>query len=387
MKILITQPNLLAYGGASAAIVHLSTYLSSRGIENTIITLVTTDYFVRSIHKLNLDVKTKTIISSYDHMPSESAIQRVLSISHDTLLLRKFIAMYKDNYDLINPHNFPASWSSVLHGKPVVWMMNEPPDIYSTATPPFWLKTLRNIGVEVDRSLVRNYVDQICVNSYVTYEQVKRRYGKIPEIVFFGVDYDKYSNGFPDKIIEKFGLHESFVIVTSGGLNPQKNQLMSIKAIEEVKGHIPNVKLILAGGGEKKYISMLKEYVKQKKLDSHVIFTGFLPRNEITNLYHACHLGLYPFKEQGGLLAPFENLCAGKPVIISPTNGAAEPIRRYKLGMVTDNYFDAIIDVYNNYEHYKNMAQKGREIIKQEFSWEKYCERLLETFEKCYKAI
>jgi glycosyltransferase involved in cell wall biosynthesis len=131
-------------------------------------------------------------------------------------------------------------------------------------------------------------------------------------------------------------------------------------------------------------MTALREYVRRKKLDPYVIFTGFLPENDIINLYHASHLGLYPFKEQGGLLAPFENLCAGKPIIISPTNGAAEPIRRYKLGIVTNNYANAIIDVYNNYGLYKNMAQRAKKIIEQEFSWEKYCERLLRIFENAY---
>jgi len=132
---------------------------------------------------------------------------------------------------------------------------------------------------------------------------------------------------------------------------------------------------------------MLKEYIRYKKLDPYVIFTGFVSDAEIANLYHASHIGLYPFKEQGGLMAPFEHLCAGKPIIISPTNGAAEIIKKHKLGVVTDDYVSAILDIYNNYEHYKTIAQKAREFVKKELSWEKYSQRLLKVFEEVYHTI
>jgi len=386
MRVLIAQP-ILARLGAVTAIVHLSKYLTSNGIKNRIVSSIATNNFIKLARSLNLDVVTKTIYSSYDYITKESSAHRILSDFSDTLILRKLIAAHKSDYDLINPHNFPANWASILHKKPVVWMMNEPLDIYSTTTPSFLLKAVRYMGIKADRFLVRNYINQICVNSYVTYRQAKQRYGKTPEVVFFGVDFDKYRNGYPDKVIEKFGLEGRFVVLTSAGvLCPQKNQLASIKAIEKIKKYIPNVKLVLTGGGEKEYIHMLKEYVRRTKLNHYVTFAGFLSQSEITNLYHACHLGLYPTKEQGGLLAPFENLCAGKPIIVSPKNGTAELIKRYRLGVVTNNYDNAILDIYNNYNRYKNMAQSAKEIVKREFSWEKYGERFLSVFEECYNA-
>jgi len=239
--------------------------------------------------------------------------------------------------------------------------------------------------VKTDRLLIRNFVDQVCVNSFLTHEQAKLRYKKESEIVFFGIEHDACSRGNPPEVIERYGLENRFVIITVGALGPQKNQLASIKTIEKVRKLIPNVKLVIAGRGVKKYEDILKRYVKLKDLTDLVLFTGFLSEAEKKDLYHGCHIGLYPFKEQGGLLVPFETLCAAKPIIVSPNNGSAEIIRRNSLGIVTNNYVDAVCKIFSNYNKFEAMALRAREFVKRELSWEKYGERLVKVFEKWQK--
>ena len=95
-------------------------------------------------------------------------------------------------------------------------------------------------------------------------------------------------------------------------------------------------------------------------------------------------LAYYPTKEQGGLLVPFETLAAGIPVIISQVNGASEIIKMRKLGIVAENYVNSVLEVYNNYTFYKNLARHASEIIKNNFSWDRYSERLLKVFENLY---
>jgi glycosyltransferase involved in cell wall biosynthesis len=377
MRILIVHPYLIQ-GGAETAIINLSKYLNSRGIENTIIALAASNDFIKDS---SFNIKVKTLLDEKRIKKSESTA-KALSLIPEALILRKFVSEHKNRYDIINPHNIPSTWASILHKKPVVWMMNELPDIYVNIAPSPLLKGLRNVGIVIDRLLVKNYVDQICVNSRLTYEQAKKRYGKTPEIVFFGVDCDKYSKGDPTKIIEKYNLHiDDFIVVTVGWFSPQKNQLESIKAIEKVRMYIPKIKLILAGRGGNAYETLLKNYVKSKKLDEHIIFTGFISEEEKRDLYHASHIGLYPFKGQGGLLAPFEHICAGKPVIVSPTHSAADMIANNGL-LVTQNYAESILRVYNNYEYFRNLAFKAMEFVKTELTWEKYGERLLKVFER-----
>jgi glycosyltransferase involved in cell wall biosynthesis len=377
MRVLIVHPYLI-YGGAETAIINLSKYMISHGIENRIIALAAANEFIKDP---SLDIKVKTTLRGENHIRKSESTVKALSLILDALILRKLVSRYKGKYDIINPHNIPSTWAAILQKKPVVWMMNEPPDIYINVTPSPLLKSLRNLGIMMDTLLVKKYVNQICVNSYLTYEQARKRYGKVAEIVLFGIDYDKYSKGNPTRIIEKYNLQEDFVVITVGWISPQKNQLESIKAVEKARKHIPKIKLILAGRGDNSYERLLKNYVKSKKLNEHVIFTGFISEEEKRDLYHACHLGLYPFKGQGGLLVPFENICATKPVIVSPTYGAADIIASNKL-LVTQNYAEAILKIFNNYKHFRALAFEAREFVKKELTWEKYGERLLKVFER-----
>jgi len=377
MRILIVH-HYLIHGGAETAIVNLSRYLNSRGIQNTIIALSAANDFIEDS---GLNIKVKTTLPDKDQIRKSESTAKALSLISDALMLRKLVSIHKSNHDIINPHNIPSTWASILHKKPVIWMMNELPDIYINVAPSPLLKSLRNIGTRMDSLLVKKYVDQICVNSRLTYEQAKKRYEKVPEIVLFGIDYDTYSKGNPTRIIEKYNLQGHFIVITVGWLTPQKNQLESIKAVEKIRKLIPDIKLILAGRGENRYERILQNYVKLKGLAEHVIFAGFVSEEEKRDLYHTCHLGLYPFKGQGGLLAPFENLCASKPIIVSPTYGAADIIAYNKL-LVTHNYAEAILKIYNNYKQFRILAFKAKEFIKRELSWEKYGERLLRVFER-----
>jgi len=387
---MIVNPSLQFYGGAATALAHLSDYLNSKGIDNLIVTLFVTEEFLRGTERLNVSVSSKWVVSDFDDFVSRRSVRGKVGAAMGGLLeLRAQVARHKHRFNLINPHNFPANWSSVLQGKPVVWMMNEPLDVYSVEAPPLWVNFLREMAVMTDRFVVRNYVSRVCVNSYLTCRQAKRRYRITPEVVLFGVDCDLYSKSSPEKVDElmcRYNLFDKFIVITSGDFLPQKNQLASVKAIESVRSVIPSVKLVLAGGGEESYMALVREYVACKHLDPYVVFTGHVSIDEISNMYHLSHVGLYPFREQGGLLAPFETLAAGTPVIISKDNGASELIAKYKLGIVMNDYANAIIAVHDNYHASKSVAELAKQIIKKEFSWNRYCERLVKVFESVYTS-
>jgi len=377
MRVLIVHPFLL-HGGAETAIVRLCEYLTSRGIGNTIITLAAEEDY---LNNPNLNIKVKTESIDKTQIRKSESTKKALSIVPDALALRKLVTKHKNNCDLINPHNIPAAWASIKHGKPVVWMMNEPPDIYVNEAPSQLLTGLKNVGTATDKLLINRYVDQICVNSALTYKQAKKRYGQEPVKVLFGIDYNTYTKGNPKKTIEKYNLHKNFIVVTIGWISPQKNQFSSIRAIEKIREKIPEIKLILAGRGENSYERLLKNYVRSKKLEEHVIFTGYISEEEKRDLYHACHIGLYPFKGQGGLLVPFETLCASKPVIVSPTFGSADLINQNGLP-VTQNYTETLQEVYSKYSYYQKLASEAKKFVQTELSWPKYGERLLKVFEK-----
>ncbi len=164
-----------------------------------------------------------------------------------------------------------------------------------------------------------------------------------------------------------------------------KNQLESLKAINKIRGKIKNLVLVLAGTWDESYKAELDEYVKENKLGKHVLFTGNLSREELRNLYSACDVGIFPVGKQGGGLAPFEVLCAEKPVIVSENLGTASVIKENNLGIVTKEYASVLLDISKNKKDYKKWAKDAARFVKENLGWDVFTDKMVRAFEWAIK--
>ena len=112
--------------------------------------------------------------------------------------------------------------------------------------------------------------------------------------------------------------------------------------------------------------------------------TGHLKREQIRTLYQTCNVLLHPIKSQGGWLSPFEALCAKLPIIVSPAMTASDIIERENLGIVTNDYASAVLDIYRNPERHNEMASRRAEWVRENLSWNSFSEKMVEVF---YKAV
>ena len=205
-------------------------------------------------------------------------------------------------------------------------------------------------------------------------------------MLYFGINYDFFSRGNAKKAINNHELQNKFVIIHSGQVSEDKNQLASIKAVEKLKNKIPNIKLIITGGDEPNYKKKLENYIKEKKLEKYVLFTGFLKtRNELRDLFKAANLGLFPIGKQGGVLAPFEVICAGTPVVISEDMETASMFKHFDFGIVTKNYVNAIYEIYKNQEKYNEQAKRAKKFTKENLTWKVFSEGMAEAFKDAWR--
>ena len=377
MKVLIVLPQLKFYGGAELLVVELANYLTSVGIENTILSLSKSEAVEKNLKN------TKIII------PRGSSLVRItesfvspMDLVRAILIFRKTIKKIRKNYDIISFHNFPVTWALFPYKARTVWMCNEPPSLWSRPEAGLMLKFLNKIRSITDRIIVRQSMNVICVADKFNQKRVKEQYGRNSQIVNYGIDYLFFSSGQKRHAISEFGLSGKFVIIQSGMVTLQKNQLESIKTVGRLKDKIPNILLVLAGKIEPSYGSLLADYIEKNNLEKHILFTGNLTRDKLRNIYAACDVGLFPIKSQGGWLAPFELLCSAKPVIVSKEFTAAELVQKNGLGIVTDNYFEAILKIYKNKKNYGKISKKAALFVKNELSWENFGKKFIDIFEK-----
>ncbi|MBA2853108.1 glycosyltransferase involved in cell wall biosynthesis [Methanococcus maripaludis] len=182
----------------------------------------------------------------------------------------------------------------------------------------------------------------------------------------------------------KYNINYPFIFYV-GGLAPNKNVDTLIKSFYKLKKlGIPN-KLLLAGEKRLKYKSTF-ELIEKLNLQNEVIFTGYVPDEDLPGLYNAADLFVYPSLYEGFGIPPLEAMACGTPVITSNTSSLPEVVGD---AGITVNPYDVdelankMHEVLTNEDLRNNMSKKGIERAKL-FSWKKCAEEHLKVYEEVY---
>ena len=362
MEVLIVNPASYVYGGAERVIVNLANYLSKNNIDNALLT-TSINPIIES--KLN---NTEIILSSIGK-----------GLHAEMLSLHRGIKQYEHRFDIINVHNYPSEMAVFGCEKPIVWQCNEP--ILGLKTSSLRTKLSNTVNLLIDRFIVNSYVDEIIVADLFNTKRFTKLYGRTPAIIPYGIDVDDFNS------IRNINF-DSFNMIQVGMIQPFKNQLESLKILNSLKKHISNVKLTLVGWSLHTYKLILDEYIKLNKLQEYVTFIKHIDDPiELKKLYLSHDLLLHPIQSQGGWLTPFEALCTELPIIVSKEFTSSDIIKQNDIGIVSDsnNYVKDILNIYNNRKDAYAMAQRGKQWVNNNLSWDKYGERILNVFNKVIK--
>mgnify|MGYP005749023871 CR=1 FL=1 len=145
-----------------------------------------------------------------------------------------------------------------------------------------------------------------------------------------GVDLDIYHPDYPEEDIEKCKSKyhiEGEYFLYLGTLEPRKNLVNLVKAYDLVKKELKDraPKLVLAGGKGWYYDSIF-ETVEQLGLREDVIFTGYVPEEEVPLLMNGAKVFVFPSLYEGFGMPPLEAMACGTPVIVSNTEALQETI-------------------------------------------------------------
>ena len=305
-------------------------------------------------------------------------------------LLLALVWRHSREIDVLNPHNFPASWVAVVVGTlrriPVIWACNEPPE----ALP---LSDVLKVGVGnflgwlaasswLDRLLVKR-VAAIYVPSQKTRIQVRDRYARDAKVIHLGMDQEIFQSGNGADVTERYGLQDKFVLLSVGKIHRQKNQLVCLETLRSVLDRVPNTVLVLAGDGP--MMTGWRLLADRWGVADHVRFLGRVTDSELRDLYRACDVNLFPALNQSWGLTPFEALCAQRISVVSSDCGAAEVLASEGIGLVCQPTKEAfaknVLAVHESPREYEEMAERGRDYVAQELGRHLYAERVLGLME------
>lgn len=185
------------------------------------------------------------------------------------------------------------------------------------------------------------HTKKIVVNDmdYALNSKIKNTADKIVEILPPVLSCQRKN---PMQFKKKYGIGDDEQVVGFlGRLVYEKGLEYLIKAVPLILEKIPNARFIIAGEGEE-IAGGRKHSVKENLVNmalpfkDRVIFTGFLPENQIEEFYSACDVFVLPSIapiESFGMVQVEAMLC-GTPVIATDMPGVRTPLKRTGMGVI-----------------------------------------------------
>lgn len=287
--------------------------------------------------------------------------------------------------DLIHTHlptPWSADWSYIsawVKRKPLVVTYHN--DIIGEGVAAYWARLYNNLSLP---QLLKT-ADSIIITqpNYLRSSPYLRGYEEKIEIIPNGVDVNRFSP-YKDRKEDTI-----FFLSLLDKYHKYKGLDYLIKAMVKVKQEISDVRLVVGGTGD------LKEYyqklVREKGLESHVEFVGFIPDEQLSEYYGQSSVFILPSttsKQEGFGIVALEALACETPVITTNIVGVADDLLKTGSGMVIppkdpDKIAEALIRLLGDRESRKVMGRRGRRLVEEKYTWR----AVAVNMEKVYKNI
>ncbi|NLT07986.1 MAG: glycosyltransferase family 4 protein [Ruminococcus sp.] len=173
-----------------------------------------------------------------------------------------------------------------------------------------------------------------------------------------------------------------------GTIEPRKNLERLIKAyghfVDETGGNAPS--LVLAGGKGWLYDGIFAR-VKSMGLENKVLFTKYVPSEDMTPLMCGALAFVFPSVYEGFGMPPLEAMACGVPVLCSGeaslpevTGDCAVICDAYSIKSITKG----LLSLYEDEALRKSLSERGLERAKL-FTWERSAEMLMEIYRELMK--
>jgi len=277
----------------------------------------------------DLDLKARYIPKS---LPSRvvNRLSRSLPIS---IALWRSVARYMDSFSkaFINEHCdiwiFPAqdSWAYLIPVPALVSIL----DLmhrYESHFPEVSEKGMFNTR-ERHYKWICHWSRGILVDSHIGKEQVEESYGTKAEYIhvlpYVPPKYI-YATATPVNFDTNYNLPEKYIFYPAQFWE-HKNHRALIRAVDALRNELPDIKLVLAGS-KKNAFEPCVALVNQLQLQDRIIFLGYVPDEDMPELYRRARAMIYPTFLGPTNIPPLEAFVTGCPAAVSNIYGMPEQV-------------------------------------------------------------
>ncbi len=201
-----------------------------------------------------------------------------------------------------------------------------------------------------------------------------------------GIDAAKFRHKFDKPAFRaRYAADNEKIIFFVGRMVREKGASVLIDAFTRVLSQYNDTKLIIAGGGHRDH---LVSQAEGHGIADRIYFTGYIDDETLIRLYLTADLAVFPsLYEPFGIVA-LEAMAARVPVVVSDIGGLREVVSHGVCGISTwannpDSLAWGILQILNNPEAAKRMANTGYRKATTEYSWD----RIAKTTDDCYRGV
>jgi glycosyltransferase involved in cell wall biosynthesis len=204
-------------------------------------------------------------------------------------------------------------------------------------------------------------------------------------------DVDAFEpNQNPEPVRQGLGLTSEPVVIWVGGFYPWHDLDLLLESFAQVLQRHPSAKLILVGDGPTR--QSITQKAQQKGLCQSVIMTGAIAHADVPKILSIADIAVVPSApvpaSHGGTGTPlklFEYMAAGKPIVATALNQAAEVIRQGHNGLLVEagnvnGFAEAILTLLDDPGERVRLGQNARQQAIEFHSWEEYTRSLEEIY-------
>ena len=163
---------------------------------------------------------------------------------------------------------------------------------------------------------------------------------KLPcSIIPTGIDVEHFANGQGDAFRTQLKIDANeIVLLYVGRIVREKNLEFLLRSLApllheySIEKNLPRVRLVLAGNGMD--LDDMQEIARELRIENNVIFTGFIPPENIADLYAAADIFVFASRTETQGISIAEALAAGLPCVVVGAMGAAESVAHGEDGLV-----------------------------------------------------
>ena len=161
-----------------------------------------------------------------------------------------------------------------------------------------------------------------------------------------------------------------------------KNQEELVDATVSLRESFPDITVAIVGGGS---TETLQKKIAEYGLESTVLLTGRIPREQIPDLFFDCDLSVSTHRNEGFGIVHIESLAARTPVVAYNCGGLVEVIKEGGGVLVdgtTADFCREVVALLRDHERREALGAEGRAVVEANFTVEQMVRKHAEFYRK-----